>query len=277
MWVLCYIRDKDFADPSYIDIGDVLSTPVLFLCLVPFLTVLGTYLMNFYHNNILLIILIILLAIISLLIVFDKFIPKNLYPLAVFVIAISLLYHNSLISMYIWGWDTHHEYYLSNLVIANPLWDSTIPYAVNAMLSIVMFSPIVSSICNMSLTWVFKIIYPLLFSLVPLGLYRVFQKQIDDKIAFLSCFFFVSLFMFYTEMLQLARQQIAELFFVLLILLMIDKNMDKTKRAFLFIVFGVSLVVSHYALSYIYMFCLISAWLILIFMDSPPSSAKIRR
>lgn len=115
-------------------------------------------------------ILIILLAIISLLIAFDKFIPKNLYPLAVFVIAISLLYHNSLISMYIWGWDTHHEYYLSNLVIANPLWVSTIPYAVNAMLSIVMFAPIVSSICNMSLTWVFKIIYPLLFSLVPLGL-----------------------------------------------------------------------------------------------------------
>lgn len=171
--------------------------------------------------------------------------------------------------MYIWGWDTHHEYYLSNLVIANPLWNSTIPYAVNTMLSIVMFAPIVSSICNMSLTWVFKIIYPLLFSLVPLGLYRVFQKQIDDKIAFLSCFFFVSLFMFYTEMLQLARQQIAELFFVLLILLMIDKNMDKTKRAFLSIVFGVSLVVSHYGLSYIYMFCLISAWLILIFMDSP--------
>lgn len=90
--VLCYIRDKDFADPSYIDIGDVLSTPILFLCLVPFLTVLGTYLMNFYHNNILLMILIIPLAIISLLIAFDKFIPKNLYPLAVFVIVESLFY-----------------------------------------------------------------------------------------------------------------------------------------------------------------------------------------
>ena len=50
---------------------------------------------------------------------------------------------------------------------------------------------------------------------------------------------------------------------------MIDKNMNKTKRSFLFIVFGISLAVSHYALSYIYMFCLISAWLILVLMGNP--------
>jgi uncharacterized membrane protein len=68
---------------------------------------------------------------------------------------------------------------------------------------------------------------------------------------------------------QLARQEIAELFLVLLILLMVDKNMNKTKRSFLFIIFGISLVVSHYGLSYIYMFCLISAWLLLVLMDSP--------
>jgi uncharacterized membrane protein len=132
-----------------------------------------------------------------------------------------------------------------------------------------MLAPIYSIICGMSLIWVFKIIYPLLFSLVPLGLYRVFQKQTDDKIAFLSCFFFVSIFTFYGEMIQLARQQIAELFLVLLILLMIDKNMDKTKRSFLFVVFGISLAVSHYGLSYIYMFGLIVAWLILILGENP--------
>ena len=267
--ILCYIRDKDFTDPSFIDVKDVFSPPALFLCLLPFLAIFGTYLMNFYHINIILMFLIVILGIIAILMGFDKFIPKNLYPLAVFVIAISLLFHGSLISMYIWGYDIHVEYYISNLVIANPLWDSTISSTVNAMLSIVMLAPIFSNICSMSITWVFKIIYPLLFALVPLGLYRVFQKQTDDKIAFLSCFFFVSIGTFYCEMLTLARQQIAELFLVLLILLLVDKNMNKTKRSFLFIVFGISLTVSHYGLSYIYMFCLISAWLILVLMDSP--------
>ena len=276
LWVLCYVRDKDFLAPNYIDIKEVLSPPVLFLCLVPFLSIFGTYLVNFHHNNILLMFLIVMIAITVLLIGFDKFIPKNLYPLAVFVIAISLLFYRTLISMYISGFDIHHEYYLSNLVIKNSCWDPTLPAIANALLSIVMFAPIFSNICSMSLTWVFKIIYPFLFSLVPLGLYRVFQKQTDDKIAFFACFFFVSLNHFYTSMPVLLRQQIAALFLVVLILLMIDKNMGKIKRSFLFIVFGVSLVVSHYGLSYIYMFCIISAWLILILAENPEMQ-KLKR
>ncbi|GAI29289.1 unnamed protein product, partial [marine sediment metagenome] len=44
--------------------------------------------------------------------------------------------------------------------------------------------------------------------------------------------------------------------------------MGKIKRAFLFIAFGVSLAVSHYGLSYIYMFWLISAWLILVLAEN---------
>ena len=267
--VLCYMRDKDFSNPSFIDIKNVLSSPALFLCLIPFLAVFGTYLVNFHQNNIILMFLIVILALIVVLIAFDKFIPKNLYPLAVFVIAISLLFHRSLISMYLWGSDIHGEYYLCNLVKMNSIWDPTMQGGCNAMLSLVMLAPSYSIISNMDITWVFKIIYPLLFSLVPLGLYRVFQKQTNDKIAFLSCFFFVSFVVFFSEMLALARQQIAELFLVLLILSMIDKNMSKTKRSLLFIVFGISLAVSHYGLSYIYMFCLISAWVILVLADNP--------
>ena len=257
---LCYIsykRDGDFSDPGSIDLGALLSLPAFFLSLIPFLAIFGTYQANFYHNNSFLMFLLVVIAIIVVLIGFDKFIPKKLYPFAVFTIAVSLLLHNSLISMYIWGWDIHLEHYLCNLVETNAMWDPTISMAYNGMLSIVMLAPIFSNVCNISLTWVFKIIYPTLFSLVPLGLYRVFQKQTNDKIAFLSCFFFMSLFVFYTEMLALARQQIAELFLILLMLLMIDKNMDRMKKTGLFIIFAFSLAVSHYGLSYIFMFSLI--------------------
>jgi len=267
--VLSYVRDRDFSNPSFIDLKNVLSPPVLFLCMIPFMAVFGTYLVNFHHNNILLMLLIILHAIIVIIIAFDMFIPKNLYPLAVFIITISLLFHRSLISMYIWGWDIYYELYLTSLVKMNSIWDPTSYGTCNAMLSLVMLAPIYSIISDMSITWIFKIVYPLLFSLVPLGLYRIFQKQTNEKIAFLACFFFVSFFVFYEEMLSLIRQQIAELFLVLLILLMIDRYMDKMKRSFLFIVFGISLAVSHYGLSYIYMFCLISAWIILVLGENP--------
>lgn len=266
--VLSYARDKDFSNSTSINFENLLSSPVLFLLLIPFLSIFGTYLFNFYNSNFLLMFLIVLVTMVCILIGLDIFIPKNLYPLAVFVISLSLLYHRSLISMYLLGWDIHVEYYFSNLVKTNSFWNSGYPNNVNAMLSVTMLGPIFSHICDLPLIWVFKIIYPLLFSLVPLGLYRVIQKETDDKIAFLSSFFFMAVPAFFVQMIQLARQQIAELFLVLLILLMVDKKINKTKRSILYIIFGFSLSVSHYGLSYIYMFSLISVYSMLFLMEN---------
>ena len=258
--VICYKRDSDFFANSYINLTDILSLPALFLYMLPFFTILGTYSVTYRHSNFLLMFMMVLIALIVFFIGFDIFIPKKLYPLAVYLISFSLLFHNALISNYIWGWDIHFEYYYANLVLKNSLWNSTIYGNVNAMLSIVMLAPIYSNITGMSLTWVLKIIYPLIFSMVPLGIYRIFQKQIGDKIAFLSVFFCVSFFTFYTEMLALARQQISELFLILIILLIIDKNMIKMKRSMLYIIFSFSIIVSHYGISYIFMVLLIFVW-----------------
>lgn len=258
--VICYKRDSDFFAESYINLKDILSLPALFLYLLPFFTILGTYSVNYRNSNFLLMFMVVLIALIVFFIGFDIFIPKKFYSLAVFLISFSLLFHNALISNYIWGWDIHFEYYYSNLVLKNLIWNSAIYGNVNAMLSIVMLAPIYSIVTGLNLTWVLKIIYPLIFSLVPLGIYRIFQKQIGDKIGFLSVFFCVSFFTFYTEMLALARQQIAELFLILIILLIIDKNMIKMKRSMLYIIFSFSIIVSHYGISYIFMVLLIFVW-----------------
>lgn len=267
--IISYVRDKDFSATSLVDIRGVSSPAVLFLCLVPFLSIFGTYLVNFYHTNILWLFLIPIIVLIVLLIGFNRFIPENLYPLAVFIITISLFFQRSLISMYILGYDIHSEYQVSNLVITNAVWDPTMPGVLNAMLSITMLAPVSSLVSGISLTWVFKIVYPLLFSLAFPGLYRVFQKQTGNKIAFLSCFLFASAARFYLDLPILERQLIAMLFLVSLILLMIDKRTSKIKRSFLFIIFGASLAVSYYTLSYIYIFWLVFAWLILILAESP--------
>lgn len=266
--VLSYARDKDFSNPTFINFENLLSSPALFLLLIPFMSVFGTYLFNFYNINFLLMFLIIIVAILCILIGLDIFIPRSLYSLAVFVISISLLYHRSLISIYLWGYDIHTEYYFANLVKINSFWDSGIPGNVNAMLSVTMLGPIFSNICNLSLIWVFKIIYPLLYSLVPLGLYRIIKKKTNEKIAFLSSFFFMTIPPFFNAMVWTVRQQIAELFLLLLILLMTDKVINKTKRSLLYIIFGFSLSISHYGLSYIYMFSLISIYPILFLMDN---------
>lgn len=246
---ICYIIDRDFSDPNFIYLNYAFSTSFLFLCLIPIWTVIGTYLMNFYNNNSLLMIVIFLISLIVILVCFGH-VPGSLYPTAIFITSFSLLFHNSLISMYLFGWDINIEYYLANKVVTDSLWNTSMFSNPNAMLSIVILAPIYSIISNIDLTWVFKVVYPVIFSLMPLGLYLIFKKQTTDKIAFMAVFFFMSFFVFYTEMLQLARQQIAEYFFMLIILLIIQNRHDASNKILL-IIFSFTVVVSHYGLSYI--------------------------
>ena len=276
--VLCsisYIMNANFSDPSSIDVRDIVSPPALFLCLIPFLSIFGTYLVNFYHNDILLMFMVVMIALIALLIAFDIFIPKNLYPLAIFVAAISLLLHRSLISMYLTGADIHLEYYYYKLVELNGFWDSSIPTNYNSVLSSTIFPTIYSVLLNLEGTWVFKIIYPFYFALVPLGLYHIFKKQTNEKIAFFSVFYFISLFTFYTELPQLAKQQIAEIFYMLLILVMLNKEMDTFKRKALYIVFGIGIIMSHYGMTYLYMLFSLIAFFIIIYILKHKSNIRI--
>ncbi|MCK9297359.1 MAG: DUF2206 domain-containing protein [Methanoculleus sp.] len=267
-------------DPGHAGVNqkmEISLSPVApFLIILPFLAIIGTHIRDEYHMVTLLFLLLVLIAVIGIAIGSDRLIPVSCYPLAVYSIALALLYHTSLISEYVWGYDIHHELHLVNSVLIPGFWDMTIPYNTNGMLSVVVLAPIYSLICDLDPVWVFKILYPLLFALVPLGLYRAVEKQTSAKIGFLSVFFFVSFFTFYTEMISLARQQIAELFLVLTVLVMIDKSMDRSRQAFLMVTFGFAMIVSHYGLSYIYLFSLIPAWLLLVTLERLPPGIEKR-
>jgi uncharacterized membrane protein len=237
--------------------------PTLFLCILPFLAVFSTYLVNTYNVDAGQLLLWLVLGVVALLIAFDKVIPSKLYPLAVFVIALTLLFQQTLISAWLTGADIQTEFGLANTVINAGTWNPSFLSQYNGMLSIVALAPIYSLISSLSLVWVFKIVYSVILALVPVGLYQIFRRQLNDKLAFLSCFFFLSFAPFYIGMTELARQEVAELFFVLLILLLVSKEMNQRIRSAFFIVFGLSLVVSHYGLFYIAVSFLFAMWLVL--------------
>lgn len=280
VFILCFINYKfRYNNITNLDTfkrireNDFVSTTVflLFLALnfTAFsLSVCGTYFSNVYKDSSLLFLMLLVISTIILLGGYTKFAPDNLIPLALFTIAISLLFHTSLISMYPWGTDVYVEYFLSNLVIQRSFWDAANAFTINGMLSIVILAPIINVICNINLSWLFKIIYPLLFALVPVGLYNIYREQIDNRIAFLSCIFFVTVLSFYTTMLQAARQQLAELYLVLIILAFMSKNIDSVNKSILAIIFGSSLIVSHYGTSYLIMFFLIFGQFILFLLNN---------
>lgn len=236
-----------------------ISPSVVLLLILPMLSIVGTYFVNIYCNSIILWILIPLIALVPYLILFNR-IPERLYPLAIFCISLSLLYHTTLISNYIWGWDINVEYYFANLVLLNSQWDPSIPGNVNAMLSVVMIAPLYSILLNADLTSIFKIIYPFFFSFLPLVLYSIYRKQTNMKIAFLSCFFFVSYQFFYINAPTGGRQEVAELFLGLILFLLFDNSLNRFKKSLLLVIFMCSLIVSHYGTSYLFILVLLGVW-----------------
>jgi len=267
-----YWRDRDFEDDVTIEWGRVLTPSVLFLCLVPFIMIFATYAMNAYNTNVALLGALVIIGATAFWVGTSDSFPKERYPLAVFAIAIAMLFFASLISSYVWGWDIQKELYNANLVLTNGVWNASLPGSTNAVTSVTLLAPILSLTSGVTVTWLFKIVYPLIFALVPLGLFVCLQSQTNDKIAFLGAFFVSSLFTFFGVMPALARQEVAELFFVLLLILIVDKYRSGAERRrvyAMFAVFAVSLVVSHYALAIIYLGYIVIAWLLLFLVDNP--------
>jgi uncharacterized membrane protein len=201
-------------------------------------------------------------SLISLAALSRKLVSPRLYPIILFVVSLALLLHVSLFSSTIFGGDIFGEYALFRETASNLYWDSTAAFNYNAMLSITILPTIYSVVLGLNGTWLFKVVYPLIFALVPLGLYQLFKYKFHRGIAFFSVFFFVSNFVFFTELTQLARQMIGELFYILLFIILFSDSVKGSAKWVLFAVFSFGLIVSHYALAYIFFGLLIVVWLI---------------
>lgn len=265
----CVTGKEDFFLSFTVSEGSRLSRIGPFV-LLPFLSIAGSLLVSVSQNNVLLLLMIVLISILmGLSALSSKLFPSRFHSLALLMIAIALLLHATLISNYIYGYDVNIEYYIFRLTENNSRWNSTISAYVpeydkiNGMLSLTVLPTIYARTLNLPATWILKLVYPMLFSFVPLCLYQLYKVQLGrEKVAFASAFFFMATSAFFTEMLGLTRQMIAELFFVLLFfVLWTDKVNPPRKKMFLFIIFGAALAVSHYSLSYIFMFYISLTWL----------------
>jgi len=234
------------------------------LGLLVVLTILGSYLQNLYRFNMLTVGVILAVTFLVLLVGCSNALPVRTYPLAIFAISLSLLYHRALISSNLWGWDVFHEFYLADAVISQSYWNATLAVNTNAMLSTVILAPSFSVVSGLSLTSLFKVVWPFLFSLVPVALYMSLSGRMKPRLAFLAMFFFVALYVFYGELPQVPRQEIAELFIALIVLTFSSSWLEGTTSRALVIIFSLSLVVSHYGTSYIFMGLLIVANLMLM-------------
>ncbi|MCW3132487.1 MAG: DUF2206 domain-containing protein [Candidatus Methanospirare jalkutatii] len=260
--ILCIIFWK-YGNKRDIEITANFNYVTLFLSLLPFLAILGTFYLYYFSSNHLILFLFLFTSITPL-IVAIKGLPKDVYPLAIWLIALSLVFYNSLFGHYMRPTDNICEFYLLQNVLHNGIWDITIPDEINAMPGVMVTLPIYSLISGLSLVHIYKIVVPLLSSFIPVGLYKTYEKKFGNKIAFLSSFFFLSMFNFFTWSSITMKMVSSGIFLSLLILLIVDDEIDIRNRKILELFFAFSLIGSHYGTSYIFMFALIACLIILI-------------
>jgi len=256
---IAYRRNKDDFDIRdvfnfQLDLKDKLTSPLIFPIIFPFLAVFGTYLMNTQGNNVILLALLFLIPayIVSIVFLKDR-IPKITYPIAISMISIALLFVHGLTSYYINGRDVYGEYSAFQATANNLHWSmSNYPSVLTACLSTSLLPTVYKQLLNINGVYVYKLIYPTLFSITPLAVYVLSKKYIKEQYAFFAALYFMFQLPFIDESQSMMRQLIAMIFFALAIVVLFDDEVDKFKKTLLLIIFTFGIVVSHYTTAYIF-------------------------
>ncbi len=254
-------------DSSFIKLSLKSFWPILASLIIPLLSVIGVLLVNVFNNNLL---LITVLIVISIIFVSSMFISKlsSYYPIILFSIALALLLSTTLVSRYMYGSDIGVEFSGFTATKTSSFWNrdnfnNWDQFSSVSMVSVTILPAIFSNLLNLEGVWIFKILFPIIFSFVPLGLYQFYRIYWDKRVAFIAVIFFMANYSFFQTLVTNAKQMIAELFFVLAFLIMLKgivKHEGSKWIILLFFFFG--MIVSHYATTYIFLFIILSTLLL---------------
>ncbi len=194
-----------------------------------FLSIIGTLIINNNGTNLLSVISLILIFIYLLLVIlFRNKISTSIIPYSLFFISLSLLLSISMKSNFIFGSDILHEYYVYKYVIEYNMWDvdNVIGDAYNTCLSIVILGPVLKILSNINDIYIFKIIYQIIFSFSTIVIYLFLNKFFNKTLSFLSSIYYISFPTFFIAMPMHTRQEIAFLFFFLILLILFSYNIQ---------------------------------------------------
>lgn len=253
--IIAYLRNKDLSlkikFPKLDWLNKVFFTiPIIF----PILSILGAITLNNGGPNYLTMIMLGGIAIyVFLVVLLREKLNEHVFPWAILFTSISLLLMYPLRSWHILGWDINQEYLVFALTNSTKYWSAhTLNSAYNLCLSITILPTILESFLKINNEYIYKLIFPILFSTVPLIVYLTAKKILNIGYAFLSAAFFISQIWFIEQMPALARQEIALIFFAGLLMIKFDHRLSQINKNILSIIFGISIIVSHYSTAYVW-------------------------
>jgi|GEM_PF-5040847 len=222
----------------------------------------GIYLVNTNVSNLCLILSIFLIPLLLFfLIVYHNNSIKRIYPIIIYLISFSLLMLLTLRSNYIIGTDSHEEYYFFYNTFIHSIWIPDAAFLLSAALSISLLPTIFENFLNIDPQLIFKILFPLLFSVTPLIIFVIAKRYIDELVAlFASCFFMFQIIFVATT--YNSRTSIGIFFFAFAVLVFCNNELANPKKYALSLLFIAGTIFSHYTTSLIFLFIILLVYLI---------------
>lgn len=231
------------------------------LAILPLLAAGGAIRLNNGGSNVLTMVLFALIAIIFLItLIKDNF--RKYYPALLFVFALSILLSVSLRGWGITGHDIQREYSVFQLTMQNQNWDISgfrDPY--NACLSITILPTMLARITGIPDPYVFKVVFQFIAAMAVVPIYFFVSKLRNDREGYIAGLIFLSFPAFINDMPMLNRQEIAFLYFGLIVSAMLIKANRKHLRLITMILL-LGLTLSHYSSSYVMVGLMVLAWII---------------
>jgi len=265
-WTIAKTRNKDL-NPINIKLPklDTLNTimftiPVLF----PILAILGAFFLNNHGTNIITMIMLGGIAVyVLMIVVFRERLNPNIYPWALYLMGIGIMFSSLLRGQYIFNSDTGFEYQIFQLTKEKLYWSmDNLYHTYNAMLITNIFPTLLNTFIKINDYLIFKLIFPLFFSLIPVIIYFLNRRFSDKKvICFLGSFLFMSFIPFFTPIHN--RQFFAVFFFALVIAIFFLKGFSILNKKLLFLILGATMIVAHYSTSYISLLIFLLTYLLI--------------
>lgn len=231
------------------------------LMFLPIMAIVGAELVNYTNSNIILMIMLPLIVLVPIMCLVKK-IPQNYWGFAIWMMALAILLHRALISPNLSGSDNILELSCFRATYLGQSFPQ--PNAVgsfygtyNTVLSVTILPTMIQRITAISGVWIFKLVYPLLLSIVPVAIYELVKGQFNAKFALLSAFLVMSVYTFYTEILITDKTLIATVLFAVFLLMYFTKQ-----KWYLLVLMGIGVILSHYATAILFVILIIGMALV---------------
>ena len=168
-----------------------------------------------------------------------------------FCVTLSLLWSYSLRSKGLYGFDVQEEFGAYQTTAHTLAWNPVSGSAYSAMLSITALPTMLWQLTGLSGMDSFKLLFPVLFSLYPLGIMLIARRWLRPVPALVcTCLLFLTANVA-AQMPALGRQEVALLLFVGVLLAAFDPSLPRRAAQPLALFLGLAMVVSHYSTAYV--------------------------